>query len=349
MDRAQRTTVPQPERLQDRPELELSEVNCLFEQPWWLDAVASGAWRVAEVRSGGELQARMPFVVGRLLGLTWIKQPPLTQTLGPWIRASEGKYCSTLARQKSLMFALIEQLPPHDIFSQSFHHSVHNWLPFFWKGFTAIPNYTYVLDDLSDSDRLWQALEENARWAIRKASKLVVVDETQDIERFLQLYTMTFTRQGLPPTFSKKAVRQLDDACSTRGRRKMLFAVDGQNRTHAAEYLVWDDRCAYYLMGGADPELRSSGATSLLMWEGIKFAATVTRSFDFEGSMGESIERFFRSFGARQAIYFNVRRMSRRMRALNAGRELARSVLGLPERKSQIFTGPSGHMSSGSS
>jgi hypothetical protein len=86
----------------------------------------------------------------------------------------------------------------------------------------------------------------------------------------------------------------------------MLFAQDAQGRLHAAAYIVWDEQAAYYLMGGADPELRTSGATSLLMWEAIKFASTVTQTFDFEGSMIESIERFFRAFGAKQKRYFRV-------------------------------------------
>src|SRR5260370_7073664 len=89
----------------------------------------------------------------------------------------------------------------------------------------------------------------------------------------------------------------------------MFFAEGPEGRIHAAVYIIWDDRSAYYLMGAADPELRNSGATSLLLWEAIQFAATVTRSFDFEGSMIESIERFFRAFGAKQKPYFHISRM----------------------------------------
>ena len=50
---------------------------------------------------------------------------------------------------------------------------------------------------------------------------------------------------------------------------------------HAGVYIVWDSNSAYYIMGGGDPELRSSGATTLCMWEAIKFSASVTACFDF--------------------------------------------------------------------
>jgi hypothetical protein len=66
-------------------------------------------------------------------------------------------------------------------------------------------------------------------------------------------------------------------------------------------------------MGGGHPELRSSGATSLCMWEAIRHAAKVTKSFNFEGSMIESVERFFRAFGAVQTPYFNISKTPSRL------------------------------------
>ena len=62
-----------------------------------------------------------------------------------------------------------------------------------------------------------------------------------------------------------------------------------------------------------DPELRSSGATSLCMWEAIAHATSVTTRFDFEGSMIESIERFFRGFGAEQTPYFHITKTPSRL------------------------------------
>ena len=91
--------------------------------------------------------------------------------------------------------------------------------------------------------------------------------------------------------------------------RKLLCAVDEQGRVHAAAYFVYDENTCYYLIGGGDPELRNSGAASLLLWEGIRFASTVSRSFDFEGSMIEDIERFFRAFGGTPQVYYRVSRL----------------------------------------
>ena len=59
-------------------------------------------------------------------------------------------------------------------------------------------------------------------------------------------------------------------------------------------------------MGGGDPKLRKSGATSLLLWEAINRQPLGVQVFDFEGSMIEPIERFFRAFGAVQTPYFEI-------------------------------------------
>ena len=99
----------------------------------------------------------------------------------------------------------------------------------------------------------------------------------------------------------------------------MLFAQDEADRIHAVAYIVWDEHAAYYLLGGSDPDLRTSGAASLLMWEAIMRARRVTDVFDFEGSMLKPVERFFRAFGARQTPYLNVsRRAALSRRAHNA-------------------------------
>jgi hypothetical protein len=106
-------------------------------------------------------------------------------------------------------------------------------------------------------------------------------------------------------------LERVEAACAPRDARTALFACDEAGRVHAVVYVVWDERAAYYLMGGADPRLRTSGASSLLMWEAIMRARRVTDVFDFEGSMLRPVERFFRAFGGHQTPYLDVIRANR--------------------------------------
>lgn len=307
----------------------IDQVNSIFQQPWWLEAVAPNSWQEIEISQGSRLIARLPYVMEKKWGLTMIKMPGLTQTLGPWLAPSTAKYAKQLGQQKDWMTALIEQLPSFDFFCQNFHYSITNWLPFYWQGFTQTTRYTYVIESLYDLDLVWANSQENIRREIRKAQKQLVIRTDLDIAKFLDINLLTFQRQGLNPPYDRDFVKRLDAACVHQAARKIFFAEDGQGRIHAVLYLVWDKNSAYYLMGGSDPDLRNSGATSLLMWEAIQFASTVTKRFDFEGSMIEPIERFFRAFGARQVPYFQISRMSRRMKLLMTGREMVKTLTGV--------------------
>lgn len=301
----------------------------LFSRPWWLDAtVGPTGWDVALAVKGNEVAASLPYTLKRRLGHTVLGQPPLTQFLGPWFRKTEGKYANRLATEKDLSELLITNLPTFSHYQQNWSHLQRNWLPFYWKGFKQTTRYTYAIPDLSDLSLVWQGFLENIRTDIRKAKdRLKITVRTDlDIDDFLRLNRQVFERQGIRLPYSEEFVRRLDQACTERNARRIFVAEDPQGRRHAAVYIVWDQHSAYYLMGGGDPELRNSGATSLCMWEAINFASTVTRRFDFEGSMIESVERFFRAFGATQTPYFSVSktpsrliRTARFLRDLRAG------------------------------
>lgn len=279
---------------------------CIFQEPWWLDAVAPNAWQSLEVVEGGQIVARMPIVLHRKLGFRVIRQPPLTQVLGPWIRTSCASEARRLAREKRLLNELIDQLPRWDYFEANFHRGMINWLPFYWRGFQQTTRYTYVLEETADIEKVWGQLQENVRRNVRKAQRTLRVRTDMGLDHLLNLVEATFERQGQELPFSRNVMHRLDAACSLRGARRMFFAEDARGRLHAALYLVMDTGCAYYLLGGANPALRESGAQNLLLWEAIRCASEMRLSFDFEGSMLEPVERVFRGFGACQAPYMRV-------------------------------------------
>lgn len=284
-----------------------SPQGCIFCKSWWLDAVAPGRYRVIFVHRGDEIAAAWPLVMQKELGLSVCTMPLLTQTLGIMFRPSSAKYANQLGEQKKLVSELLSQLPRHHYFSQNFHYHFTNWLPLYWQGFQQTTRYTYVIENLSDIDAVWSGMRENIRREIRKArnSGLEVRDDL-GLECLVRQNELTFRRQGKALPYPVDLLRRLDERCAYLGCRKMFFAVDPEGSVHAAAYLVWDEKSAYYLLGGGDPELRRSGAAALLMWEAIKFSAGVSRRFDFEGSMLEPVERFFRAFGARQKLYFRI-------------------------------------------
>ncbi len=293
--------------------------NCIFEQPWWLDVVAPGEWGEVVVQNADRVSARLPYVQKKRFGKTFILMPPLTQTLGPWFEPITGKYSNIASKRKEFINKLLDQLPPYDFLRMELHYSLDNWLPFYWRGFTQTTYYTYVIEDLSDPEKIWNGFDSTVRNRIRKAQKLIRVHNDPDIEKFIHINKLTFERQGMSLPYEEEFIRRLDSACSRNGARRIFFAEDENGNTHSAIYIIWDKNSAYYLMGGIDPKNAASYANPLLFWEAIQFCSTVTNKFDFEGSMVEPIEKFMRGFGAVQKPYFEVMDTSQSIKMLMAG------------------------------
>jgi hypothetical protein len=287
--------------------------NCIFDQPWWLDAVAPGGWDAVEVCRGGQTVGRWPFVRQKRCGLTILTMPPYTQVLGPWIAPIDAKYERQLSREKEILTELLGLLPPFHYFSQCFHGSISNWLPLYWRKWKQTTRYTYVIHHPIEEQALWQELSPATRRDIRRAEDVLEVEDGLHADDVVHLQQQSYRRQRTKTAPSADIFRRIGDACQTRQAGMGLIAKDNQGRPHAGIYVVWDSQRMYYLAGGGDPQLRNSGANSLLVWRAIQLAAQRGLSFDFEGSMVEPIERFFRSFGARQVPYSKVTKANGRL------------------------------------
>lgn len=233
--------------------------------------------------------------------------PSMTQKLGILFAPSDAKPAEVQSAEQKLATDLIKQLGSPLSFHQNFHENFTDWLPFYWQGYAQTTRYTYVLENISDHTALWNGMRPNHRRDIRRSQRLgLSVTDTIDLSHFLDLNRKTFSRQGREPLAADEQISRMDAACLANAGRKIFAGVDRQGRVHAAVYIAWADNTAYYLMGGSEPELRDSGAQLLALWEAIKFAGSVAKRFDFEGTMLPQVERVFRGFGAKQLPYFSI-------------------------------------------
>lgn len=286
----------------------------IFLQDWWLDAVCGkDRWDVVVTTSDRQITGVLPFYIVSKRFLKQIVMPPLTQHMGPWLNYPQSqKYTSRLSFEKSVMAELIEKLPKADRFVQNFSLSITNWLPFYWKNFSQTTFYTYRIPNLENIDQVWSNLRGSVRSDIRKAEKHLICQPSDDIHGLYQLTEQTYHRQGKVVPYTKDFITRVHQTCSLHEAGQIFYAVDSEGSIHAALYLVWDQQTAYYLIGGANPNLRTSGAQPFLVWNAIRFASERVKSFDFEGSMHPAIERSFSAFGGLQTPYFNVSRVNAR-------------------------------------
>lgn len=280
----------------------------IFSKDWWLDAVCGeDAWDVILAEKGEEIFASLPYFKRKKAIFEMISMPQLTQTMGIYIKyPPKQKYYKRLSWEKDMMTNLLEHFPSFDTFSQNFDRKITNWLPLYWQGFEQTTRYTYVVENMT-IEELEKNLETDIRRRRRKAYEAgVEVYESEDLEKFYELNTMTFTRQGMSIPYTFEFIKKLYEVCKKNNAVKMYFAKDTDGVDIAANFLVYDDNTVYYLMGGISPEKKDLGGMDVVQFESIKFALESKRAFDFEGSMIESIEKYFRSFGAIQKPYFTI-------------------------------------------
>ncbi|MCU1307529.1 MAG: putative methicillin resistance protein [Acidobacteriaceae bacterium] len=278
-----------------------SPQGSVFGRSWWLNAV--GNVRVLALFSRSEMIAGIPLYFETHFGIPVCTMPKLTQTWGIIMPPLEGKRVTATARETKILRAFAIALSRYKLFFQAFHPSLSNWLPFYWSGFRQTTRFTYVIDDLTDLNRVWNGISDKTRCEITKAQRAGLTVVPCAIEDVHRCECQSFLRQGRRPSHSESLLNGIHDSAKENDSGACFAVVDQKGTVHSACLLVWDRHRAYYLVGGAVSGLRTSGANSLGVWSAIQFVAQRSRAFDFAGSVIQSIEHFNRNFGAKQVPY----------------------------------------------
>lgn len=301
--------------------------NSIFEQPWWLEAVAPGAWDIIEVKHNEECVCRLPYVCMRRYGIKCFGTPDMTMFSGPWIRNTRGKAVTYLGYKKEVLSEMIDMLPSGNI-SISLSPEHNYYLPFLWKGYKITPCFTYRIWDTSDLNKVWNDFDKSARKAIKKGSSLLSLRTDLPIEVLFELEDKTFARQHRKNPTNKEQLKRVYKACLEHDAGVLMCAMDDANRVHTATLYIYDDSTLYAIHGGSDPELRESQADAFLIWKGLELASERKLAFDFEGSSIEGIEKYFRSFGGEPLVYYSARRYNALMSFLEYIKPMIKKRLG---------------------
>ena len=306
----------------------IKEVNSIFEQPWWLDAVAPNSWECFEIVENDHIVARWPMVKSKMFGFNLYGMPSCTQTLGPWVECNLTNYVKALTKKKDLYESLLEKMPSGKNVDLVMDSAACYFLPFRWAGYRVEPNLSFRFSDLSNIDDIFKGIKDSRKTIIKNAAKKLIIKEETNIDIIIDQQKKTFERQGRKLPIPEKTIRLIDDACKEHNARFMLVAYDAEGNIHGASYFVYDDKVCYYIMSGADPQYRNSGAGSLLIWEGIKRASAVSKAFDFEGSNIMDIEKNFRTFGAPFVVNYRIYKLNPILAAFDYFKPKIKKIIG---------------------
>jgi len=164
------------------------------------------------------------------------------------------------------------------------------------------PQKTIILDLAKSEEELLAGMHEKTRYNIRVGGRHgVKFSNLQTLEKFWELLQKTSGRDKFythPKEYYEKLL-ELPTAS--------LFTAEYQDKTIAANIVLFHGETAYYLHGASDHEYRSLMAPHLLHWETIKYAqANGYKKYDFWGideQKWPGVTRFKRGFGGREINY----------------------------------------------
>lgn len=274
--------------------------NSLFEQPWWLDIVAPEQWKEFTIKNAkGEVIARMPYVVE----YSRIVLPEKTQHLGIWM---SEEVRNDYTAQKNVINEIFGELKTYPSVYHALSPINEYILPLRWLGYTFNVKFTYRIEELSSLDAVYKRFSKSAKRDIKYAEKRVKLSHDLSVKNMLKLLDITYEAQNRKYPVDKKLIEKIMETCVKNDTGEYIEAQDEQGNVHSCAFFIYDKDVCYYSIGAHDPQFSSSCSQTLILWEGIKFASEHSKIFDFEGSMVEGIEQFFRKFGGICRPYYVV-------------------------------------------
>lgn len=281
----------------------------VFVQPWWLDSVCAD-WDVAIAKKGEHVTGVWPYALDKKIGVSIMRNPKLTPYLGPVVLYPDDiKESNEDGYEHETISELIKQLPEAKVWHLALTPGLKQAGLFKHNKLQLAVQQTFLLPLQDDEATLLANMKDTTRRNIRQAEKEVVI--TNMPEHLPDLYNFqknTLESKGITQAYTLADMQRLMAACLANGSAALWVAKAG-SEIQAIVWQVWDEQRSYYLMGGQNHATNNYRAMTALLWHMIKDAKKRGNdTFDFEGSMDEGVERFFRGFGGTRELYIVLQR-----------------------------------------
>jgi len=281
----------------------------IFSQPWWLDAICPDSWDVILIERNDKIIASCPYYKTKIKRVfNHIGMPPLTQKLGPYIVYDSNIKTENkkIGYEHEIYNEIINKLPKCDSLKINFDWKYKNWLPFYWKDFKQTTRYTYILDNISEHNYIFNNYSKSKKQPIQKAKDIFTFKYDLSKDDFYSYFLDVTHERHEVIEFSKDLFCRLYDAVYEHKTGRTFYCIDTNNNIHAINMIIWDKECAYYLLARRYKKYNTSGGTEFLTDETIKYVSQFVNKFDFEGSMIKGVEESYRHYGTRQYEYYTI-------------------------------------------
>ncbi|MEZ4884170.1 MAG: hypothetical protein R3E32_05460 [Chitinophagales bacterium] len=286
--------------------IEASPQGCIYFYTWYLDIVCPN-WSAIVIGNENNWNALIPLPVSQKMGISYALQPLFAQYLGVLFRPQTGKMVTQWSNKKSWCEAIIRCLPSSlKLFNFTFSPQFDYPIPFYWKDYQITNKYTYWLSLKPSLPTLQQNFRTSVRKAILKCEKAGIRHHiTSDIHHIIQFAKKQ--KQFLADIHYEK-LPVLWEVLQEKGKGLAIEMRDTQGKLHTGGLFLKDKNRWINLFGcNANPDSKAIGAGAAMLAQAILMAKEAGMEyFDFEGSMLEGVERFYRNFGGNPIPYIQV-------------------------------------------
>lgn len=286
----------------------------VYYETWWIKLMSKpNHFEIIEFNDDNGLICYFPYVLyeKRLFFQTHtiISMPKFTQCLGPYINKTTIKW----SEYKKIVNYIIDNLPKHSYFDMRFNTVITDWLPWYWRGYKQKTLYTFQIKLNNSIECIFDNFKPRTKNEIRYALKNNYnVLHFQSIDDIYPLIEMTYLKQNLNVPYSKDFLSAIHNECIKHESINILLIEDENGVKQAGAVLIFNKYSTINLITAKNYFYNNRGVTELLIYESIKFASNKSQVFDFEGSMIESINDFYRSFSPELIPYFEITKYNNR-------------------------------------
>ncbi len=304
-------------------------VFSVFDEDWWLDASAPGAWNRARVEWDGVTVGDMAYHVKRRWGLTFITMPHLTRTMSPKLYPPPAKAATRNMLNQTIVAELMQKLPRHDRFERALEPGCASAQGFVHANLAVTHMYTFRSTIGDTPETILQQMHQEARRAINKAQRECTVERSNDLDRFIRLHRQSYGKGTL---VKYDTLERIFTAASSRGQAEIIFGRLNASSDAAGMVAVWDSGALYTWLLARDRVQNHVGATSLITFEAMKTAHRLGRIVDLDGYVSPEVGTFLTKFGLPPVVRPYVNGSRRSWQALRFATGLVK-----PSRKDRHF------------
>ena len=260
---------------------------------WYLDIV-SPEW---EALISPDYATVMPLTVKKKMGFNYLCQPPFSQQLGIFgYNSDDALTIQSFLNILSQMFNLIEI---------NFNEANHE-LP---SDVLSKPNDTYFLDLEAQYADITSRYSNNLKRNIKKAEKAgLTICENNSIEKLINIFRKHKGKHI--KTLNNDAYKKLSEIARSaieKGCGKILEVYTSDDKEPCGgAFFMSDEKRTVFLFSALTEKGKKNAAMPFLIDEYISQVAGEKRILDFEGSNQKNLARFYKSFGTKKNIYFQI-------------------------------------------